>query len=93
MKATLQPYNPFDNALTVDDIPWFLTEAYQDEDPSVFVTALGHVVKHKGVAQLAQQTGLNRESLYKAFNGKVQPRWDTIHRLLRALDVTIEIAA
>lgn len=93
MNETLKPYNPFDNALTDEDIPWFLTEAYLDDDPGVFITALGHVVKHKGVAQLAEQAGLNRESLYKAFNGKVQPRWDTVHRLLKALGVRLEIAA
>ncbi|WP_062263391.1 addiction module antidote protein [Endozoicomonas arenosclerae] len=93
MKDNLKPYNPFDNALTDEDIPWFLTEAYLDEDPAVFITALGHIVKYKGVAQLAEQTGLNRESLYKTFNGKVQPRWDTVHRLLKALGVKLEIAA
>lgn len=45
MSESLKPYNPFDNALTDDDIPWFLTEAYQDNDPGVFIVALGHVVK------------------------------------------------
>lgn len=93
MKNKLKPYNPFENALTDEDIPWFLTEASIDNDPAVFITALGHVVRHKGIAQLAEQTGLNRESLYKTFNGKVQPRWDTVHRLLKALGVKLEIAA
>ncbi|WP_410493872.1 addiction module antidote protein [Endozoicomonas sp. 8E] len=51
------------------------------------------MVRHEGIAQLAEQTGLNRESLYKTFNGKVQPRWDTVHRLLKALGVKLEIAA
>lgn len=60
----------------------YLAQASHDEDPAVFVIALGHVVKHKGVAEMAELSGLNRESLYKAFSGKAQPRWDTIHRLL-----------
>ncbi|WP_422412079.1 MULTISPECIES: addiction module antidote protein [unclassified Endozoicomonas] len=68
-------YDMVENALTDEDIPWFLTEASLDNDPAVFITALGHVVRHKGIAQLAEQTGLNRESLHKTFNGKVQPRW------------------
>ena len=63
------------------------------DDPAVFIVALGHVVKHKGLAQLAEDTGLNRESLYKTFNGKVQPKWDTVHRLMKAIKVELAIAA
>ncbi|WP_422132585.1 addiction module antidote protein [Endozoicomonas sp. ALD040] len=93
MSLKLTPFDPFDHALTDEDIPWFLTEAYLDEDPAVFIIALGDVVKHKGVAELAEQTGLNPESLYKAFNGKTQPRWDTVHRILKALGVRLQVAA
>ena len=76
-----------------DEIAAYLTEAYRDDDPAVFIVALGHVVKHKGLAQLAEDAGLNRESLYKTFNGKVQPKWDTVHRLLKAMKVELAIAA
>jgi len=75
------------------EIAEYLSEAYQDNDPAVFIVALGHVVKHKGLAELAEETGLNRESLYKTFNGKVQPKWNTVHRLLKALKVELSIAA
>ena len=92
MGLKLTPLNPVD-MLRDDEIAGFLTEAYQDDDPAVFIIALGDVVKHRGVAELARQTGLNRESLYKAFNGKVQPRWDTVHRLLKALGVKLAVAA
>lgn len=92
MGLKLTPLNPVD-MLRDDEIASFLTEAYQDDDPAVFIIALGDVVKHRGVAELARQTGLNRESLYKAFNGKVQPRWDTVHRLLKALGVKLAVAA
>ena len=62
-------------------------------DPAVFIVALGYAIKHKGVAQVAEAAGLNRESLYKVINGKVQPKWDTIHRLMRALGVHLSVAA
>jgi len=78
---------------TDDEIAAYLTEAYRDDDSAVFIVALGHVVKLKGLAQLAEDTGLNRESLYKTFNGKVQPKWDTVHRLLKAMKVELAIAA
>ncbi|MGM0593556.1 MAG: addiction module antidote protein [Pseudomonadota bacterium] len=86
-------FNPVDYLQSDEEIADYLTEAYQDDDPAVFVAALGNVVRHKGVARLAKETGLNRESLYKAFNGKSQPKWDTVHRLLHTLGVSVTLAA
>lgn len=93
MSNKTTPFNPMDFLKTDDEIAAYLTEAYRDDDPAVFIVALGHVAKHKGIAQLAEDTGLNRESLYKTFNGRVQPKWDTVHRLLKAMKVELAIAA
>ena len=93
MSIKTTPFNPMDFLKTDDEIAAYLTEAYRDDDSAVFIVALGHVVKLKGLAQLAEDTGLNRESLYKTFNGKVQPKWDTVHRLLKAMKVELAIAA
>lgn len=89
----LTEYNPFDHLLTEDELCQYLTDAYEDDDPAVFVVALGHAIKHKGVTQVAEAAGLNRESLYKVINGQVQPKWDTIHRLMHALGVHLSVAA
>ena len=86
-------FNPVDYLQGDGEIADYLTDAYQDDDPAVFVAALGNVVRHKGVTRLAEETGLNRESLYKAFSGKSQPKWDTVHRLLHALGVHVTLAA
>ena len=86
-------FNPIGFLVSDEEIAGYLADAYRDDDPAVFIVALGHVVKHKGLAQLAADTGLNRESLYKTFNGKVQPKWDTVHRLLKAINVELAIAA
>jgi probable addiction module antidote protein len=88
-----QTFNPVEMLHSDTEIAEFLAEAYEDEDPGFFIAALGQVVKHRGVAQLAEETGLNRESLYKAFNGQVQPKWDTVHRLLKALGVHLKMVA
>ncbi len=94
MKSTkITPFNPIEFLKDNEEIAEYLTEAYRDDNPAVFIVALGHVVRHKGLAQLAKDTGLNRESLYKTFNGKVQPKWDTVHRLLKAMKVELQIAA
>ncbi len=89
----LTDYNPFDHLLVDDDLSQYLTDAYEDDDPAVFVVALGHAVKRKGVAQVAQAARLNRESLYKVINGQVQPKWHTIHRLMHALGVRLSVTA
>ncbi len=89
----LTEYNPFDHLLGEEELSQYLTDAYEDDDPAVFVVALGHAIKLKGVAQVAEAAGLNRESLYKVINGQVQPKWDTIHRLMHALGVHLSVAA
>lgn len=93
MKTETKAYNPFDHLLDEADLGEYLTQAFMDDDPAVFVTALGHVAKHKGIAQLAEETGLNRESLYKALSGKTQPKWDTVQRIIKALHMNVRVAA
>ena len=48
MGLKLTPLNPVE-MLRDDEIASFLTEAYQDDDPAVFIIALGDVVKHRCV--------------------------------------------
>ena len=91
MKTETKPYNPFNHLLTDADMGQYLTNAFMDDDPAVFVTALGHVAKAKGLAKLSQDTGLNRESLYKALSGKSKPKWDTVQRIIKALNIQIHL--
>ncbi len=87
---------PYDAALfikTDDDIVNYLNDAFLDDDPNVFIIALGDVAKIKGMAELARQTGLNRESLYRALSGNAKPQWDTVQRVLKALNINIRAVA
>ncbi len=92
MKTQIKPYSPFNHLLTDTYMGDYLTQAFMDDDPAVFMTALGHVAKHKGIAQLAAETGLNRESLYKTLSGKTQPKWGTVQRIIKALHITINVS-
>lgn len=83
------PHNPFDYFETQAEINDFLRDCFNDEDPRVFPEALGFLIKKHGMADVAEATGLNRENLYRSFNGKTQPKWDTVSRVLRALNVNI----
>jgi len=51
------------------------------------LSALGSVARARGMADLADKAGVNRESLYKALSPGAKPRYDTIFRIVRALGV------
>ncbi len=82
----------FDAADYLNDeetIAEYLTAALEDPNPDVFLAAVRDVARARGMAQLAKDAGLGRESLYKALTPGAKPRYDTIRKLLHALGVKI----
>ena len=59
--------------------------------PVVFDQAIADVAKARGMAQLAKDTGLGRESLYNALAPGAKPRYDTVLKLIRALGVELQM--
>ena len=93
MKTT---YAAFDAAAYLDNkavVAEYLTAAAEDPNPDVFIGALGDVAKARGMAQIAKDAGLGRESLYKALSAGAHPRFETIHSVLHALGVKFTIVA
>lgn len=85
----------FDAADYLDNeavIAEYLNAALEDENPDVFLAAIGDVAKARGMSQLAKDTGLGRESLYKAIAPGAKPRYDTVLKLVRALGVELHAA-
>ena len=94
MKKTKTTYTPYDTAnyLTNDGIiAEYLSVCAEDPDPAAFITALQNVAKARGMAQIAKDSGLGRESLYKALSAGSHPRFETIRAVLRALGVKIAL--
>lgn len=82
----------FDAADYLDNkavIAEYLTAALEDPNPEVLLAALSSVAKARGIAQLAKDTGLGRESLYKALAPGAKPRYETILKLLHGLGVKL----
>ena len=82
----------FDAADYLDNdivIAEYLNAALEDDNPNVFLQAIADVAKARGMTQLAKDTGLGRESLYKALAPGAKPRYDTIIKLVRALGVEL----
>ena len=83
---------PFDAADYLDDeltIAEYLTAALEDPNPDVFLTAVRDVARARGMTQLAKDSGLGRESLYKALTPGAKPRYDTVLKLLTALGIKL----
>lgn len=56
-----------------------------DADAAFIAKALGDIARAKGMSQVARETGLSRESLYKALSGDRAPEFDTVLKVTRAL--------
>jgi probable addiction module antidote protein len=87
---------PFDPSEYLDDdevVAEYLTAALEDPNPEVFLAAIGHVAKARGMSAIAETTGLGRESLYKALTPGAKPRYDTVLKVLGSLGVRISVSA
>ncbi|HUW26307.1 MAG TPA: addiction module antidote protein [Gallionella sp.] len=86
-------FTPFDAADYLDNdetIAAYLTAALEDEDPNIFLVAVKDVARARGMTQLAKDTGLGRESLYKALAPGAKPRYDTLLKVVRALGISLQ---
>jgi len=83
---------PFDAAryLTDDDaVAEYMNAVLETGDSDLLLMALGDVARARGMAQVAKDTGLGRESLYKALAPGAKPRFDTVLKVARALGVKL----
>ncbi|MDZ4055035.1 MAG: addiction module antidote protein [Phenylobacterium sp.] len=78
----------FDAAESLDTpeaIEAFLENAFESRDPSFITHALGIVARAKGMSQLAEETGLSRQALYKALSAEGRPEFSTVLKVASAL--------
>ncbi len=69
----------------------YLTEAFESNDPAYILSALDTVARAKGMTNVAKETGLTRESLYKSLGGQSKPEFDTIRRVMNAFGVKLVV--
>jgi probable addiction module antidote protein len=74
---------------TDQDIALYLSEALETGDAAYVAHAFGAVARTRGVAKVARQTGLGRESLYKALSGQGNPELATVLRVAKALGIAL----
>jgi len=83
---------PFDASRYLTDdaaIAEYMTAVLETDDMDLLLLALGDVARARGMAQVAKDAGLGRESLYKALAPGAKPRFDTVLKVARALGVRL----
>ena len=93
MKRDFAAFDPADYLDSTEVIAEYLSAAAEDENPDVFLAALGDVAKARGMAQIANDAGLGRESLYKALSVGAHPRHETINAVLQAMGLKFSVVA
>jgi probable addiction module antidote protein len=87
---------PFDAADSLDTdaaCVELFGDALASGDPAIITSALGLIARARGMSALAKETGLSRETLYKALSEGGNPTLDTLLKVTQALGVRLSIAA
>jgi len=94
-KTATKPYDVAEHLRTPAEMAAYLEAALEeaDGDAAFVAKALGDIARAKGMTQVARDTGLSRESLYKALSGERSPGFDTVLRVMKALDLRLRAAA
>jgi probable addiction module antidote protein len=74
---------------TDQDIAAYVTEALASGDAAVIAYALGVVARTRGMSRIARETGLSRESLYRALSADGNPEFVTVLRIMDALGLRL----
>jgi len=70
----------------------YLNTVLEEGDEDDLVVAIGHVAKAIGMGKIAQQTGMSRTSLYKAFAEGANPQFQTVLKVLKSLGSEIKVS-
>ena len=88
-KTKTIPWDPAEHLETEADMAAYLEAALEEGDPALVAAALGDIARAKGMTQLARETGLGRESLYKALSPSGNPEFATVMKVVAALGLKL----
>lgn len=92
---TFTRWDPVDDLKTDEDVALYF-QACVDEDPgdgSLVRAALGDIARARGMSQLARDTGLAREGLYKALSPEGNPEFATVMKVIKALGLKLGVSS
>jgi probable addiction module antidote protein len=94
-KTKTSRYDVADHLRSPEEMAAYLEACMEeaDGDAAFIAKALGDIARAKGMAQVARDAGLSRESLYKALSGERSPGFDTILKVVNALGLKLRAAS
>ena len=94
-KTKTTAYDVADYLQTPEDRAAYLDACIEESegDATFIAKALGDIARAQGMAKVARDAGLSRESLYKALSGTRAPDFDTILRVTQALGIKLHAEA
>ena len=95
MQTTTAPYDVAEFLETPEEMAAYLEACIEEAngDAAFIAKALGDIARAKGMTQIARETGLSRESLYKALSGERSPSFDTVLKVVSALGLKLSASA
>ncbi len=88
-KIKTHPFDPAEYLASEGAQAEYLTAALETGNTAFIADAIGIIARAKGMAEVAKQTGLGRESLYKALSAEGNPEFATILKVIRALGLKL----
>jgi probable addiction module antidote protein len=91
MKTKTNPWDVAEHLRTPEEMAAYLEACIEeaDGDAAFIAKALGDIARAQGMTQVAKDSGLSRESLYKALSGERSPSFDTILKVVTALGLKL----
>lgn len=94
-KLHTTPFDVAEHLRTPEEMAAYLEACLEEagDDAAFIARALGNIARAKGMSQIARDSGLSRESLYKALSGERNPSFDTILKVIHALGIKLHATA
>lgn len=89
-KTQTSKWDAAEHLSSKEEMAAYLEAALEDGDSGVIAAALGDIARSKGMTQLAKDTGLGRESLYKSLSAEGNPELATVLKVVNALGLRLQ---
>lgn len=90
-KITVSDWHLADHINTKEDVIGILEAAIEENDIEFLFKVIGDIARSKGMAQIAKELNLNRESLYKSLSQDGNPSFSTVAKVLDNLGFQLSI--
>ena len=89
MPIKLKKWDVAEHLQTEEDITAYFDACLAEGDPALITAALGDIARARGMTKVAKDSGLSRESLYRALSSEGRPEFSTVMKVVNALGLTL----